>query len=129
MSKRSEPSQRQLRVGELMRHGLSEVFITGETGDPDLEKAGVTVQEVSMSPDLKQARVYVRPLIQDKARSMMAALKTNRKYIRKLMAAKLDLKYLPNMRFELDAASDHAARINQLLHDPKVARDLHHDDE
>ncbi len=63
MAKGNEPSQRQLRVGELVRHALSDIFTRGETNDPDLEKSGVTVLEVSMAPDLKQGRAYVRPQI------------------------------------------------------------------
>ena len=124
MTKGSEPSQRQLRVGEVVRHALSEIFARGETGDPDLEKSGVTVLEVSMAPDLKQAKAYVRPLINGHEDLLMEALKHNKKYLRKLLAPRLGLRYMPNIRFVLDTATDHARRIDSILHDPKVLRDL-----
>jgi len=124
MSRGSEPSQRQLRVGEVVRHALSDIFTRGETGDPDLEKSGVTVLEVSMAPDLKQAKAYVRPLISGHEELMMEALKRNKKYLRKLLAPRLGLKFMPNIRFVHDTASDHARRIDDILHDPKVMRDL-----
>lgn len=131
MARSNEPSQRQLRVGELVRHALSEIFARGETNDPDLEKSGVTVLEVSMTPDLKQARAYVRPLHDGHEELLMAALKHNKKYLRKLLPPRLGLKFMPNIRFVLDTASDHARRIEDILHDPKVLRDLqqHSDDD
>ena len=124
MTKGTEPSQRQLRVGELVRHALSEIFARGETNDPDLEKSGVTVLEVSMAPDLRQAKAYVRPLIDGHEDPLMEALKRNKKYLRKLLAPRLGLKFMPNIRFVLDSATDHARRIDDILHDPKVIRDL-----
>jgi len=124
MTKGSEPSQRQLRVGELVRHALSEIFARGETGDTDLEKSGVTVLEVSMAPDLKQAKAYVRPLIDGHEDLLMEALKNNKKYLRKLLAPRLGMKFMPNVRFVLDTATDHARRIDDILLDPKVLRDL-----
>lgn len=124
MARGSQPSQRQLRVGEVVRHALSEIFIRARTNDPVLEDTGVTVVEVSMSPDLKQAVAYVRPLMVGREDDMMAGLKRNTKYLRKLLAPYLDLKFMPQVRFELDTASDHARRIDDILHDPKVQRDL-----
>ncbi len=124
MAKANEPSQRQLRVGELVRHALSEIFARGETSDPDLEKSGVTVLEVSMAPDLKQARAYVRPLLEGHEDLLMEALKRNKKYLRKLLSPRLGLKFMPNIRFMLDTAPDHARRIDDILQDPKVMRDL-----
>ncbi len=124
MAKRSEPSQRQLRVGEVLRHALSQIFTRGETNDPELEVIGVTVLEVSMSPDLKQALIYVRPLQLSKETELVAALKRNRKYIRKLMAPQIALKFMPDIRFQIDSAPDHAKRIDDLLHSPQVKRDL-----
>ena len=124
MGRGSEPSQRQLRVGELVRHALSEVFARGETNDPDLENTGVTVLEVSMSPDLKHGKAYVRPLIFGSEDEMMVALKRNHKYLRKLLSPRLGLKYMPDISFELDSAPDHARRIDDILHDPKVQKDL-----
>jgi len=124
MAKRSEPSQRQLRVGEVLRHALSQIFTRGETNDPELEEIGVTVLEVSMSPDLKQALVYVRPLQLNKDKELLAAIKRNRKYIRILMAPHISMKFLPDIRFKIDTAPDHAQRIDHLLTQPKVKRDL-----
>ena len=124
MAKRSEPSQRQLRVGEVLRHALSQIFTRAETNDPELEDIGVTVLEVSMSPDLKQALVYVRPLQFNKDKELIAALKRNRKYIRILMAPHISMKFLPDIRFQIDTAPDHAQRIDHLLTQPKVKRDL-----
>lgn len=124
MAKGSEPSQRQLRVGELVRHALSEIFARGETNDQELDKSGITVLEVSMAPDLKQARAYVRPLLNGHEEQMMAALKRNKKYLRKLLSPRLGLKFMPNIRFMLDTAPDHARRIDDILLNPKVLRDL-----
>ncbi len=124
MAKKSEPSQRQLRVGEVLRHALSSIFARGETNDPELEEIGVTVLEVSMSPDLKQGLVYVRPLQFNKEKELLAAIKRNRKYIRILMAPHISLKFMPDIRFKIDTAPDHAQRIDHLLTQPKVKRDL-----
>lgn len=124
MAKKSEPSQRQLRVGEVLRHALSSIFARGETNDPELEEIGVTVLEVSMSPDLKQGLVYVRPLQLNKEKELLAAIKRNRKYIRILMVPHISLKFMPDIRFKIDTAPDHAQRIDHLLTQPKVKRDL-----
>jgi len=124
MSRKSEPSQRQLRVGELIRHALAEIFARDETGNEIIEKAAITVLEVSMSPDLRQGLAYVRPLLDGDEEMVLKTLKQNSKYIRKLIAPRLGLKYLPKIAFELDTAIDNARRIEDILHDPKVARDL-----
>ncbi|HHI81523.1 MAG TPA: 30S ribosome-binding factor RbfA [Rhizobiales bacterium] len=124
MGKGSQPSQRQLRVGELVRHALSGLLLRGETGDPLLEKAQLSVLEVSMSPDLRQAKAYVRTLTGSDEKPVMQALWRNRRYIRKLLAPHLKLKYMPDLGFEYDHAADHAAHIEELLHDPHVVRDL-----
>ena len=124
MAKKSEPSQRQLRVGEVLRHALSSIFARGETNDPELEEIGVTVLEVSMSPDLKQGLVFVRPLQLNKEKELLAAIKRNRKYIRILMVPHISLKFMPDIRFKIDTAPDHAQRIDHLLTQPKVKRDL-----
>lgn len=124
MARGSQPSQRQLRVGEVVRHALSHIFTRAQTNDPVLEETGVTVLEVSMSPDLKHALAYVRPLIAGREEEMMTGLRRNTKYLRKLLSPHLDLKFMPQVRFELDTASDHARRIDDILLDPKVQRDL-----
>ena len=128
MSKPRLPSQRQLRVGELIRHSLAEIFARGEVADPDIEDAGVTVLEVSASPDLKVAKVYVRPFKTGQDGKLLTALARNRRYIRGALSPRLSLKYMPELRFVIDTTLDHAAAIDALLRDPAVARDLDRDD-
>lgn len=120
----SAPTQRQLRAGELIRHALAELLLRGETGDPELERLGVSVHEVQVSPDLKIATAYVRTLIAGADAQAIAALNRNRKYIRGLLAHKVDMKYMPEVRYRIDTALDYASRIDDLLHRPDVARDL-----
>ncbi|HEY7747787.1 MAG TPA: 30S ribosome-binding factor RbfA [Aestuariivirgaceae bacterium] len=121
------PSQRQLRVGELIRHALAEVFTRGETGDPTLERIGITVLEVAVSPDLRIATVYVRPLMKAAAEELLLALERNRKYIKGLISPRLRLKFMPELRFRLDTALDYAAHVEELLRQPGVRRDLEKD--
>src|SRR5687767_15531481 len=83
------PSQRQLRVGELIRHELAAVFARGETGDPTLDRMGVTVLEVAVSPDLRIATAYVRPFLKGGGRELLATIDRNRKYIRGLISPRL----------------------------------------
>jgi ribosome-binding factor A len=120
----NQSSQRQLRAGELIRHALADVFARGETGDPELERLGITVLEVAMSPDLRLATVYVRPFGVGQGDALIHALERNRRYIRGLVAPRLDMKFMPDLRFRLDTAADHAEKIDKLLHHPAVARDL-----
>lgn len=124
MSKGSAPSQRMLRAGELIRHALADVLMRGETGDPDLERLGVSVHEVQMSPDLKIATAFINTLVKGQDELALSALNRNKKYLRGLLAPKLDMKYMPELRFKVDTALDYASKIDELLHDPKVARDL-----
>ncbi len=123
MSK-SGPSQRQLRAGELIRHAISDVLFRGETGDPELEKLGVSVHEVQMSPDLKIATAFFRTLVDGQDDKALAALNRNRKYLRGLLTPKLSMKFMPEIRFKIDTALDYATKIDELLHSPKVLRDL-----
>jgi ribosome-binding factor A len=118
------PSQRQLRAGELIRHALAGILLRGETGDPDLERLGVTVHEVQISPDLKIATAYVRTLVDGAEGKALDALNRNRKYIRGLVAPKLDMKFMPDIRFRIDTALDYASKIDEILRRPDVARDL-----
>ena len=113
-----------LRAGELIRHALSDALFRGETGDPDLERFGISVHEVQVSPDLKIATAYVKTLIQGQDDKALAALNRNKKYLRGLLAPKLDMKFMPELRFKIDTALDYATKIDELLHSPKVARDL-----
>jgi ribosome-binding factor A len=123
------PSQRQLRVGELIRHELSALFMRGDVMDPVIEKQGVTVLEVATSPDLKIATAYVRPFQPDgDADALVEALKRNARFIRGELAPRLELKYMPQFKFRVDTSTDYASSIDRLLSDPKVARDLDHDE-
>lgn len=129
MAKTKGPSQRQLRVGELIRHELSALFMRGDEMDPVIEKQGVTVLEVTTSPDLKIATAYVRPFQPGgDPDQLIEALNRNRRFIRGELAPKLDLKFMPEFRFRIDTASDYASSIERLMADPRVARDLDSDD-
>ena len=124
MSKSNAPSQRQLRAGELIRHGLSEILFRGETSDPELESLGISVLEVQMSTDLKVATAFVRTLVSGADGRALEALNRNAKYIRGLLARKVDMKFMPEVRYKIDTALDYASKIDELLHRPEVARDL-----
>jgi ribosome-binding factor A len=124
MSKASAPSQRMLRAGELIRHALAQVFMRGETGDPELEKIKCSVVEVQMSPDLKIATAFVRPLIAGQEQKLLYACTRNQKYMRGLIAPKVEMKYMPQLRFRTDTALDYASKIDALLRTPEVKRDL-----
>ncbi|MCF4097010.1 30S ribosome-binding factor RbfA [Maritalea mediterranea] len=129
MSGEKLPSQRQLRVGELVRHALSGFLSRDEIMDEDLVGAFITVPEVRMTPDLKLAKVYIMPLGGKNAETVVAALNRNKKFIRGQIAPSLDLKYAPDFRFFVDDTFDEAGRIDELLRSDRVARDLHHDDD
>lgn len=124
MSKASAPSQRQLRAGELIRHALAEILLRGESGDPELERLRPTVAEVQVSPDLKIATAYMRTLQAGQEQALLDALNRNKRYIRGLVAPKLDMKFMPDIRYRIDTALDYAGKIDQLLKSPEVARDL-----
>ena len=124
MSKASSPSQRQLRAGELIRHALAEILLRGESGDPELERLSPTVAEVQISPDLKIATAYMRTLQTGQEQALLDALNRNKRYIRGLIAPKLDMKFMPEIRYRIDTALDYADKIDQLLKSPEVARDL-----
>jgi len=124
------PSQRQLRVGEMVRHALSTLLQRGEIPDPLIEKTVISVTEVAMSPDLKVATVFLAPLGQDDPQPVIKALAAHQKLIRgRLSPALRQLRYMPEFRFRPDTSFDNYARIDALLHDPAVARDLDHDEE
>ena len=119
----SAPSQRQLRVGELIRHALADVCSRGETGDPVVERLGVTVLEVAVSPDMRIATVYVRPFMQAGGDELVAALDRHRRYLRGLVTPMLKMKFMPELRFRLDTSLDYAAHVDELLSRPDVRRD------
>ena len=123
-SQGSGPSQRQLRVGELLRRRLSDVLTRGEIHDPDLNALSITVGEVRASPDLKVATVYVLPLGGKDREGTLEALKRNRSEIRRTVAKGLDLKYAPDLRFVLDESFDRMDETRRLLNDATVRRDV-----
>ena len=129
MSGEKLPSQRQLRVGELVRHALSAFLSRDEILDPDLDGAFITVPEVRMTPDLKLAKVYVMPLGGQKVETVVEALNRNQKFIRGQVTPKLDLKYAPQFRFYEDETFDEASRIDEILRSDHVAQDLDADEE
>lgn len=117
------PSQRQLRVGELIRHALSDVLTRAEVPDPVLEKHVITVPEVRMSPDLKLATAYVMPLGGKDADKVVAALEKNRRALRGAVAPRIEMKFMPELRFRLDTSFEEGARIDALLRSDEVRRD------
>ena len=118
------PSQRQLRVGELVRHTLSELFTRGDVHDPVIQKHLITVPEVRMSPDLQLATIFVMPLGGRDTDIVIAALERNKKFLRGEIARRVNLKFAPDVRFRVDERFDEAERIEKLLRTPAVQRDL-----
>jgi ribosome-binding factor A len=121
------PSQRMLRVGELVRHALAALFARGDIEDEALAGAVVTVPEVRMTPDLKIANAYVMPLGGVHADEIVAALNRHRKFIRGRVAPLIDLKFAPEIRFFVDDTFEEAGRIDALLRSDRVRRDLDDD--
>ena len=119
-----EPSQRMLRVGELVRHKLSEMLARAEIHDDVLQSHVITVPEVRMSPDLKLATVYVMPLGGKDLKPVLDALERNKRFIRGEVAHALNLKFAPDVRFRQDESFEEATRIDRLLDSPKVKQDL-----
>ena len=117
-------SQRQLRVGETVRHAIADILSHGSVHDPDLEGHIVTVPEVRMSPDLKLATIYVMPLGGRDVDVVIAALERNKKFLRGEVARRVNLKFAPDVRFRVDERFDEAERIEKLLRTPAVQRDL-----
>lgn len=118
------PSQRMLRVGEMVRHKLSELLIRGEIHDDVLASHVVSITEVRISPDLKLATAYVMPLGGKDTEKVIAALEKHKKFIRSEIAETLDLRYAPDIRFREDETFDEVSRIDALLHSEKVRRDV-----
>lgn len=125
--KRAGPSQRMLRVGELVRHALAGLFTRGEIDDPVLQGVVVTVPEVRMTPDLKLANAYIMPLGGERAEEIAEALNRHRKFIRGRVAPELELKYAPEVRFFVDTTFEEFGRIDALLRTERVQRDLQGD--
>jgi ribosome-binding factor A len=118
------PGQRQLRVGEALRHALVHILAHGHFRDPILDGAQITVTEVRISPDLRNATAFVVPFAGGDAAELLAALKRAAGFFRNQLAQEVDLRVAPNVRFELDQTLDRAGRVEALLQDPRVARDI-----
>jgi ribosome-binding factor A len=117
-------SQRQLRVGELIRHEVAEMLSRGDVHDPVIEAHMITVPEVRMSADLRLATIYVMPLGGRNEEDVLDALERNKRYMRGEIARRVNLKFAPEIRFRIDERFDEAERIEKLLRTPEVRRDL-----
>src|SRR5579863_9055076 len=122
-------SQRQLRVGEIVRHAMADILAQGTAHDADLEGHIITVPEVKMSPDLKLATIYVMPLGGRDTDKVITALARNKKFLRGEVAHRVNLKFAPDLRFRIDDRFEEAERIEKLLRTPEVRRDLAPDSE
>ncbi len=124
------PGQRQLRVGEEIRHALTDIIAQDNLDDPDLAGKMVTVTQVTISPDLRNATAFVTPFGGGDAQTLVAALNRAHGYFRRELARMVKLQFSPQIRFREDETFERVSRIEKLLHDPVVARDLaKHDDE
>ena len=122
-------SQRQLRVGELIRHAIAEVLTRGDIHDDVIASHLVTVPEVKMTADLRLATVYLMPLGGKDGPAVLAAFEKNKKFLRQEVAHSVNMKFAPDLRFRLDERFDEAERIDKLLRSPSVKRDLDGDDD
>jgi ribosome-binding factor A len=118
------PTQRQLRVAEEIRHVLSAIFTRNDFRDPDLADVKITVTEVRISPDMKNATAFVARLGRSDVDQLMPALKRAAPYLRSLIAPMLKMRAIPALSFQPDATLEYAMRIDALMHQPEVARDL-----
>ena len=122
-------SQRQLRVGELVRHAMAEMLTRGDVHDPVIEGHLITVPEVRMSPDLRLATIYIMPLAGCDTDEVLAAFERHKKFLRGEIAHHVNLKFAPDIRFRVDERFEEAERIDKLLRSPAVKRDLEHEDD
>ncbi|MGL4396594.1 MAG: 30S ribosome-binding factor RbfA [Hyphomicrobium sp.] len=118
------PTQRMLRVGELIRHRIAELLVRGDIHDDVLAEHVITIPEVRISPDLKIATVYVMPLGGTDLKPVIAALERNKKFVRAQVANALNLRYAPDLRFREDESFEEATRIDRLLDSPRVRQDV-----
>tara|TARA_Y100000815_G_C12882466_1_gene327043 strand:+ start:72 stop:509 length:438 start_codon:yes stop_codon:yes gene_type:complete len=123
------PSQRQLKVGELVRRAVSDVLMRGDLHDPDLERFSITVSEARMSPDLRHAEIFVMPLGGAGEEEVVALLDRNRQELRRAVTREVKLKFSPDLRFRLDRSFDRMDETRRLLADDRVKRDLDADDD
>ena len=121
-------SVRLLRVGEQVRHALSDILMRGDVHDETLASHMVSVSEVRMSPDLRHATAFVMPLLGSDAEAVLKALRTHTAYLQSEVAKRVNLKYAAKLKFRSDESFDEGARIDALLRSPIVARDLDQDD-
>jgi ribosome-binding factor A len=121
-------SQRQLRVGELVRHALADMLARGDVHDPIIESHMITIPEVRVTADLRLATVYVMPLGGRDAEEVVAAFERHKKFLRAEIAHRINLKFAPDVRFRIDDRFAEAERIDKLLRSPEVKRDLKHDE-
>jgi ribosome-binding factor A len=121
---RTEVSQRQLRVGELVRHALADLLTRGDVHDPVMESHVITIPEVRMSSDLRLATIYVMPLGGQDIDAVLAAFRRNKRFLRGEIARRVNLKFAPDIRFSVDERFAAAERIDELLRRPQVRRDL-----
>src|ERR1039458_5649450 len=122
-------SQRQLRVGELVRHAMAEMLTRGDVHDPVIEGHLITVPEVRMTPDLRLATIYIMPLAGRDADEVLAAFERHKKFLRWEIGHRVNLKFAPDIRFRVDERFAEAERIDKLLRSPAVKRDLEHEDD
>ncbi len=122
-----ERSVRTLRVGEQVRHILSDILARGDVHDDTLAKHMVSVTEVRMSPDLRHATAFVKPLLGQDEEAVLKALRTNTAYLQREVAARIRTKYAAKLKFLADDSFDEGTRIDSLLRKPEVARDLEQD--
>jgi len=122
-------SQRQLRVGELVRHAIAEMLTRGDVHDPVIEAHMITIPEVAVTADLRLATVYVMPLGGKDAEAVVAAFDRHKKFLRTEIAHRINLKFAPDLRFRVDDRFAEAERIDKLLRSPEVKRDLDHEDD
>ena len=123
------PSQRQLRVGEMLRHALAQILLRGEIRDPDLDGVSITVTQVKPSGDMRHATAFVEPLGGQNAKAIVAALNRHKAFLRGEMGRVIELKFTPELRFVEDTSFAEAQRIENLLKSERVQRDLKADED
>lgn len=128
MPRATEPSEarsvRLLRVGEQVRHVLADILLRGDVHDDVLTSHSVSVTEVRMSPDLRHATVFIKPLLGREEEVVLKALRTNTAFLQREVARRVQLKFAARLKFLADESFDEGSHIDALLRDPKVARDL-----
>ena len=120
---------RLLRIGEQVRHTLSDILARGDVHDETLAKHMVTVTEVRMSPDLRHATEFIKPLLGKDEAAVLKALRTNTAYLQRETAARVQMRYAAKLKFLSDESFDEGSHIDKLLKDPHVARDLEQGDD